>query len=108
MAIVYSTDKGRHPNKGKKASGDSDEAVAGDGFVSLQRQVKGRNGKPVILVSGLPGTTTELKKLAKQLKAQCGVGGSLDGRVIIIQGDKRDQIQATLEKLGHKVKRTGG
>ena len=66
MPVVYSTDKGRHPKPGKDKA-DRDEDIAGDGVVSLQRQVKGRNGKPVVLVSGLPGTAAEAVELPRLL-----------------------------------------
>ena len=70
----------------------------------LQRQTKGRNGKPVIVVTGLDLPQDELKKLAKRLKARCAVGGTVDNGNIIIQGDKRDIIRSELEALEYKVK----
>jgi len=79
-----------------------------DGYVRLQRQIKGRNGKPVVLITGLPLAKPELKALAKKLKSKCGVGGSIDGSTIIIQGDKRDLLQPELESMGYKVKLSGG
>ncbi len=85
-----------------------DSIPESDGFVGLQRQVKGRNGKPVVLITGLPLTKPELKVLAKKLKTRCGVGGSIDGNTIIIQGDKRDLLQPELESMGYKVKLSGG
>jgi len=83
-------------------------AVAPDGYVRLQRQIKGRNGKPVVLITGLLLAKPELKALAKKLKSKCGVGGSIDGDTIIIQGDKRDLLQPELESMGYKVKLSGG
>ena len=79
-----------------------------DGIVRLQRQVKGRNGKAVTLVSGLPLTGNELKILAKELKNACGVGGSINGPDILIQGDKRDYLKEVLEGKGYCVKLSGG
>jgi len=76
--------------------------------VTLQRQVKGRNGKPITLISGLALAGAELKNLAKELKNECGVGGSIDGQDILIQGDKRDRLTRLLESKGYKVKLTGG
>ena len=110
---VYSTDKGRLcPDCGAAVHSGKCQAethtAAGDGFVRLQRQVKGRNGKPVTIVSGLDLALADLKKMAKKLKSKCGVGGSIDGANIIIQGDKRDVLKATLETDGYKVKLSGG
>ncbi len=80
----------------------------GDGIVRLQRQTKGRNGKPVTLITGVPVTTAELKTLASELKAKCGTGGSVEGANILIQGDKRTLLKALLEKHGYVVKLAGG
>ena len=111
--IVYSTDLGRHcPNCGEpvaKCRCATAESIApGDGIVRLQRETRGRNGKPVTLITGLPLTGSELKQLAKQLKSQCGVGGSIDGGNIIIQGDKRDLLKTNLEARGYRVKLSSG
>jgi len=76
--------------------------------VTLQRQVKGRNGKPITIISGLALAGAELKNLAKELKKECSVGGSIDGQDILIQGDKRDRLTRLLESKGYKVKLTGG
>ncbi len=87
---------------------NSTAPAASDGIVRLQKQTKGRNGKPVVIITGLPLNTDDLKKLAKQLKAKCGVGGSIEEGNILIQGDKRDLIKQELESLGYKVKISGG
>ena len=80
----------------------------GDGNVYLQRQTKGRNGKSVVIISGLPLAREPLAKLAKSLKSKCGVGGTVEGSNILIQGDKRDILRKELEKLGYTVKLSGG
>jgi translation initiation factor 1 len=79
-----------------------------DGIVRLQRQTKGRNGKPVTLISGIPLSAPELKKLAGELKRKCGVGGSVEGASILIQGDKRPLLKELLEQRGFAVKLAGG
>jgi predicted translation initiation factor SUI1 len=74
----------------------------------LSREVAGRRGKGVTVVSGLPFGEEQLQELATHLKNKCGTGGTAkDGR-IEIQGDMRDRIQTELEKLGYNVKRSGG
>ena len=50
----------------------------------------------------------ELKILSKKLKQALGVGGSIKGEEIIIQGNYRDQLIQILTKMGHQVKRIGG
>jgi translation initiation factor 1 len=80
----------------------------GDGIVRLQRQTKGRNGKPVTLITGVPLSAQELKKLAGELKRKCGVGGAVEGASILIQGDKRPLLKELLEQRGFAVKLAGG
>ncbi|MDB5313583.1 MAG: translation initiation factor Sui1 [Gemmataceae bacterium] len=76
--------------------------------VRVGRETAGRRGKGVTTVFDLPLTEDGMKDLATTLKQKCGTGGTVkDGR-IEIQGDHRDRIVAELEKMGYKVKRTGG
>ena len=110
---VYSTEKGKLcPGCGEQLSQcrcKQEKVPDSDGIVRLQRQVKGRNGKPVVLITGLSLVSAELKVLAKKLKSSCGVGGSIDAAgTIIIQGDKREQLKQELESMGYKVKLGGG
>ena len=79
-----------------------------DGIVRLMRETKGRKGKGVTLITGLPLDNEGLKKLAKSLKQKCGSGGSLKNGVIEIQGDHRDVLEKELDGMGYKVKRAGG
>ena len=79
-----------------------------DGIVRLQRQTKGRNGKPVTLITGVPVPASELKKLAGELNSKCGVGGSVEGASILIQGDKLALLKELLEQRVLAVKLTGG
>jgi translation initiation factor 1 len=83
-------------------------AAIGDGVVRIRRETKGRGGKAVTVVSGIPLTESALKVLCKRLKKRCGVGGSVKGDCIEIQGDQRSTLQAELEKQGYTVKIAGG
>lgn len=74
-------------------------------MVSLD--TKNRKGKSVTLVSGFTGTENDLKELGKMLKAKCGVGGSVKGGDILIQGDFRQRVTEILKKEGYKVKNRG-
>ena len=79
-----------------------------DGIVRLMRETKGRKGKGVTLITGLPLAGDGLKQLAKSLKQTCGTGGSIKNGVVEIQGDHRDVLENELQKLGYTVKRAGG
>ncbi len=81
---------------------------AGDGVVHVSRETKGRKGKGVTLITGVPVDEDKLRALAKQLKRRCGAGGTVKDRVIEIQGDHRNLLIAELQKQGYTVKRAGG
>lgn len=83
-------------------------AAAGDGIVRLSRQTKGRQGKAVTVITGIPLAEPELQKLATDLKRKCGAGGTVKGNAIEIQGDHRDLLVTELTKRGYTVKRAGG
>jgi translation initiation factor 1 len=83
-------------------------APKGDGVVRVGRETKGRKGKGVTVISGVPLAGDALEALAARLKKRCGSGGTVDGGVIEIQGDHRDTLLAELGKLGYTVKRSGG
>ncbi len=70
---------------------------------------KQRNGKSVTLVTGFVGNDEDFKKLAKELKSKCGVGGSAKDGEILIQGEFREKIFDFLIRLGYlKTKKIGG
>lgn len=80
----------------------------GDGIVRIGRETKGRKGKGVTVITGVPLDPAELKEFASRLKSACGAGGTLkDGR-IEIQGDHREVLFEELKKRGWAVKRVGG
>lgn len=72
------------------------------------RQTKGRKGKGVTVVSGVPLGQAELEKLARDLKKKCGSGGTVRDGVIEIQGEHRDTLVAELGRRGYTVRRSGG
>lgn len=111
--LVYSTDGGRLCPQclrpvAQCVCGNSKPASTGDGIVRLYRETKGRGGKAVTVISGLPLSGDALKTLASQLKKKCGVGGSLKEGNIEIQGDQRALLKSELEQLGYRVKLAGG
>jgi translation initiation factor 1 len=110
---VYSTDAGRlcpqcHRPVADCVCGKDRPAAIGDGIVRLRRETKGRGGKAVTVVEGVPLAGAELKALAKALKQRCGVGGSVKSHTIEIQGDQRELVKQALEARGFTVKLSGG
>jgi translation initiation factor 1 len=82
--------------------------VADADVVRVGREVKGRAGKGVTTVTGLPLAVADIEALATRLKKRCGSGGTVRGGVIEIQGDHRDVIVGELGKLGWAAKKSGG
>ena len=82
--------------------------AAGPVQVRVGRETKGRAGKGVTVVTGLPLTAAEIDALAARLKKRCGSGGTVRSGIIEIQGDHRDVIVAELVKLGWPAKKSGG
>jgi translation initiation factor 1 len=113
--LVYSTSHGRMcPACGKPVvecvcrEREASAIPDGDGVVRVSRETKGRKGKGVTLIAGVPVDENKLRSLAKQLKRRCGAGGTVKDRVIEIQGDHRDVLVEELKKQGYTVKRAGG
>lgn len=111
--LVYSTSQGRMC---PACSQPIDQCVckqdrgvpAGDGIVRVGRETKGRKGKGVTIISGIPLPDSELKHLARELKARCGCGGTVKDGTIEIQGDHRDKLIEFLASKGYTTKRSGG
>ncbi len=104
--LVYSSERGRvAPRKPEPVR---PRRPAGDGIVRVRREVKGRRGKTVTTVSGIPLSDAALRELSGELKRLCGTGGAAKDGVIEIQGDHRDRLVAALEERGYTVKRAGG
>jgi len=113
-SLVYSTDAGRlcpecsRPVASCACRSKAQIAqVSRDGIVRLRRETKGRGGKGVTLIDGLPLAEEALQALARQLKNKCGTGGTVKNGVIEIQGDHRAQLQPLLEAQGYTVKLAG-
>lgn len=110
--LVFSTDAGRHcPACGQPVADCQCQKTvipAGDGIARVRRESKGRGGKTVTTISGVPLAEEPLKELASTLKRRCGTGGALKDGVIEIQGDHVELLLAELTKLGFKAKKSGG
>ncbi len=94
------------PSKTEKITSDSDKIWMQDEPIICKYEK--RKGKPITILEGYTGATSDFKKLAKELKTKLSVGGSFKNDQIIIQGDYRVQIMDILKEKGFKVKRVGG
>ena len=116
--LVYSTESGRicpscgHPTTKctckKKKTVKKPSVYPNDGIVRIRREVKGRKGKTVTTVFGVPLDDRKLQQFAKTLKRLCGTGGTVKDGIIIIQGDHREKILKEIEQQGYVVKIAGG
>jgi translation initiation factor 1 len=111
--LVYSTDpdvevEPRREKKRKKQRSQTGPKLPDDGVIRVFLDRKGRKGKSVTVLRGLPGDAAQQKALLKQLKSKLGTGGALKDGAIEIQGDHRDRVIAILDKAGYKAKKAGG
>ncbi len=115
--VVYSTEEGRLGNtvpgkkkaRGKKEKGGASVVThpAKQG-VRIRRESKGRGGKVVSIVDGLPLDNAGLKILLKKLKGSLGTGGAVKRGALEIQGEHREKLLKLLEADGYRAKLSGG
>jgi len=110
--LVYSTGLGAicpgcgWPEKDCRCSSRSTakEAIPSRIVAKLRMEKKGRGGKTVTVVDGLPNNAAFLKELCQELKRACGTGGAVDEGAIELQGDLRDRVRECLVRKGMVVK----
>lgn len=114
--LVYSTDAGRMCPQCRQplaqcrctAEAAQRQRAAADGIVRVGRETKGRGGKAVTIVRGLPLDAAALAAMGTRLKTLCGSGGTAKDGVVEIQGEHRDKVVAHLQAAGYTVKKAGG
>ena len=70
----------------------------------LRMEKKGRGGKTVTVIDGLPRNAPFLKDLCGELKRACGCGGAVLEDGVELQGELRDRAREILSKKGFIVK----
>ena len=110
--IVYSTGAGKvcagcgWPASDCKCSSRraGQERVPDRLVAKLRMEKKGRGGKTVTVVDGLPHNAAFLKDLMQELKRACGTGGAVGDGAVELQGDLRERVREFLQKKGFVVK----
>jgi translation initiation factor 1 len=111
---VYSTESGRlcpacgQAKAGCRCKQASAAVPLGNGEVRIWRETKGRGGKGVTVIRGVPLAGEALAALGKQLRTSCGTGGTVKDGAIELQGDHAGRAIELLAGKGWKVKRSGG
>jgi translation initiation factor 1 len=107
---VYETGKGRicphcgWPSDDCHCASHRDEPVPDEPSAILRLEKKGRGGKSVTVVAGLPRNAVFLRGLAAALKRSCGTGGTASDGQVEIQGDQRERLRVVLQSRGMRVK----
>ena len=107
---VYSTEAGRicpgcgWPQNNCRCSTAADAQVPARIVAKLRMEKKGRGGKMVTVVDGLPRNAAFLKDLSHELKKVCGTGGAVADGTVELQGDLRERVRGFLAKKGFVVK----
>lgn len=101
--LVYSTGKETMASLLEGLSlGDQEETLPKeDQELRVRIERKGRKGKTVTLISGFVGQTADLEELGKELKAKCGIGGSVKEGEVILQGEMVERVVALLREMGY-------
>ena len=73
-------------------------------MVRVRLETKGRQGKGMTVIIGLPLDEAELNDLAKKLKQRFATGGSVKKWNIELQGDHREAVVQELQTIGYSVR----
>lgn len=107
--LVYSTSHGQMCPDCRRPAAACDcrhrQAPVGDGKVRVRLDTKGRKGKGVTVISGVPLPPDQLAALGGELKRRCGSGGTVKGGIIEVQGDHRDRVVEALSGKGWSIRR---
>ncbi len=107
---VYETGRGRvcpkcgWPADDCHCSSRAEQPVPAKLACVLRLEKKGRGGKSVTVVAGLPRNQAFLGALAAELKRACGTGGTVAEEAVEIQGDQRERLRPLLAAKGWLVR----
>ena len=107
---VYSTGAGRicprcgWPEGNCQCSRKAEDPIPTRIVAKLRMEKKGRGGKTVTVIDGLPQNAGFLKELSQELKRACGTGGTVIEGGIELHGDLRERVRDVLAQKGFAVK----
>lgn len=106
--LVYSTGKETMASllEGINLGSEEETLSPGEQRLHVHKERKGRKGKTVTLITGFVGRSSDLEELSKELKAKCGIGGSVKEGEVILQGEVVERVASLLREMGYK-KTTG-
>lgn len=101
--LVYSTGKETMASllEGLSLGEEEETLPKEDQELRVRIERKGRKGKIVTLITGFVGQTADLEELGKELKAKCGIGGSVKEGEVILQGELVERVVALLREMGY-------
>ena len=108
--LVYSSDKGRlcptcgWPAADCRCSRNLQQPVPAKVTAKLRLENKGRGGKSVTVVDGLPDNGPFLDDLLRVIKKACATGGTTRPGALELSGDVRERVRALLKERGFAVK----
>lgn len=75
------------------------------GVVVLRREKAHRGGKTVVVISGFSEAHSieRIEEIARAARQQCGVGGTVHGREIELQGDQAERVRTFFASAGYRV-----
>jgi translation initiation factor 1 len=107
---VYSTGAGRicprcgWPEGNCQCSRKAEDPIPTRIVAKLRMEKKGRGGKTVTVIDGLPRNAAFLKGLSQELKRACGTGGTVIDGGIELHGDLRERVREVLAQKKFTVK----
>ena len=86
--------------EGPRPGAPAPAAPKGPARAVVRMERKQRGGKEVTVIEKLALPPAELARWCKELKQALGCGGSVDGDMIILQGDLRSRLETVLVARG--------
>ena len=65
---------------------------------------KRKGGRKVVVIRGLAPDETDLAALLGEIKASCGVGGTVKDETLELQGNQLERVREVLLRLGYRCK----